>query len=117
MKNNKITDCVRLKHIVEAIEHIEMFLADTNEEEYLMDLKLQAAIERKIEIIGEAANHLSVEITTKYPDIEWAKLKAFRNMIAHEYFGVSNKIIWESATKRIPMLKHVVIQLLNELNE
>ena len=50
MKKNKISEKVRLQHIEEAIEHIEMFVSGINEEGYLKDLKLQAAIERKLEI-------------------------------------------------------------------
>lgn len=115
MKSSKITEKVRLQHIAEAIEHIEMFIAGVSEEQYLADLMLQAAVERKLEIIGEAANHVSYELTEKYPDIEWSKLRAFRNIIAHEYFGVSQKMIWESVKIRIPDLKQVVNELLNTL--
>jgi len=112
MKNSRITNKVRLQHIAEAIEHIELFVGDVTEDMYLSDLKLQAAVERKLEIIGEAANHVSYEITEKFPDIEWAKLRAFRNIIAHEYFGVSQKLIWDTLNTRLPELKRVVYDLL-----
>jgi len=114
MKSSKISEKARLQHIAEAIEHLELFVEGVSQEEYFADIKLQAAVERKLEIIGEAANHLSYQLE-KYPDIEWEKLKAFRNFIVHEYFGVSQKIIWDSVQYRIPQLKKVVLQLLCEL--
>lgn len=112
MKKSKISEKARLQHIVEAIDLIEQFTQDVSYEEYLSDLKLQAALERKIEIIGEAANNISHKITESYPDIEWNKLKAFRNIIVHEYFGVSQKIIWDSVKYSIPQLKKVIEKLL-----
>jgi len=54
MKKDKISDNVRLNHIIEAIEHIELFMNGVSEQEYYTDLKLQSAIEQKTEIIGEA---------------------------------------------------------------
>jgi uncharacterized protein with HEPN domain len=41
-----------------------------------------------MEIIGEAANHISDETKTKFSDIEWAQIIGMRNVFVHEYFGV-----------------------------
>jgi len=112
MKKGKEIDKFRLQHILEAIEHIEEFTLNVTESEYMNDIKLQAAVERKIEIIGEASKHLSDDLIQKYPNTEWLKIKAFRNIIVHEYFGVSQKIIWDSIKIRIPELKKTVLDIL-----
>lgn len=115
MKKDKNSDKVRLNHIIEAIEHIELFMNGITEQEYYQDLKLQSAIERKIEIIGEASNHLSEELISNYPKIEWYKIRGFRNILIHEYFGVSQKILWNTVNNQIPIFKNLIKQILKDL--
>jgi len=115
MKKDKYSDIVRLNHIIEAIENIELFTKGITEQEYYKDLKLQSAIERKIEIIGEASNHLSDELINKYSKIEWYKIRGFRNIIIHEYFGVSQKILWNTVENQIPVFKNHIKQILKDL--
>lgn len=43
---------------------------------------------RQLEIIGEAANHLSMEIHLDFPEVPWARIIGLRNLVIHEYFGV-----------------------------
>lgn len=49
--------------------------------------------------------------------MEWNKLRGFRNIIVHEYFGISTRIIWASVQQRLPQLKQIVNKILenNEL--
>ncbi|TAG40984.1 MAG: DUF86 domain-containing protein [Cytophagia bacterium] len=113
MQNDK----VRLQHIREAIRKIEDFTKLENEDSFKKNELVQSAVERQLEIIGEAANHLTEEFKDKYPAMEWNKLRGFRNIIVHEYFGVSTQMVWSSVRQRIPQLKEVVIKILdnNEL--
>jgi uncharacterized protein with HEPN domain len=67
---------------------------EMDEHAYLSNTLVQSAVERQMEIIGEAVAFVSDELKEKYADIEWHKIKAFRNVIAHEYFGISNKQVW-----------------------
>ncbi len=46
------------------------------------------AIERNLQIIGEAANHLPAEITDAHQEIAWPQIRGFRNILVHQYFGV-----------------------------
>ena len=70
------------------------------------------AIERQLEIIGEAANHLSNSLKELAPETEWHRIVAFRNFIAHEYFGVDPELLWDIATRKLEPLKGTVKQLL-----
>ena len=107
-------DKQRLLHISDAIRKIELFTKDANEEIYFGNEMMQSAVERQLEIIGEAAAQLSDETKDKYPEIEWYKIKAFRNVIAHEYFGISSKQVWTTVTTNIPQLKSTVLKILNQ---
>lgn len=86
----------------EAIRKIEDFTKHENEDSFKSNELVQSATERQLEIIGEAANHLSEEFKDSYPEIEWNKLRGFRNIIVHEYFGVSTQMVWSSIQLRIP---------------
>ena len=59
------SDRVRLLHIQEAIDYIEIFLTDKNKDNLYNDPLIRFAVERQLEIIGEAANHLSEELKVK----------------------------------------------------
>jgi uncharacterized protein with HEPN domain len=65
---------------------------------------MRFAVERQLEIIGEAANHLSAETKDKAPQIDWRNIKAFRNIAAHEYFGISETVLYQIVTGDIPEL-------------
>jgi uncharacterized protein with HEPN domain len=112
-----LSDKVRLQHIRDAIRKIENFTYGEDENSFKENELVQSAVERQLEIIGEAANNLTEEFKDKYPEMEWNKLRGFRNIIVHEYFGVSTQVVWSSIQLRIPQLKEIVIRILdnNEL--
>lgn len=62
------------------------------------------AIERLIEIVGEAANHVSKEVMEQNSDIPWSKIIGLRNKIAHDYGEILTDRIWLISTKSIPEL-------------
>jgi len=97
-------DKQRLQHIDESINHIESFCAGITYEAYMEDFKLRLALVKLLEIIGEAATHLSDETKQRFDHVEWATLKAIRNILIHEYFGIDYEIIWDSIQKDIPIL-------------
>ncbi len=111
---NKIGDEARLKHILDAISEIESYIENTGFEEFAKNsIKVYATI-KQLEIIGEAANHVSLALKEKYMEIKWREVVALRNILIHEYFGVDEKVIWGIILKDIPMLKMQVSQILHE---
>lgn len=62
------------------------------------------AVERCIEIIGEAARRLSGEFKQQHPEIPWAKIVAQRNVLAHEYRDIRHEKIWQVAREELPRL-------------
>lgn len=99
-----LSDLARLEHIREAIAYVETFLETKTKEDFLSEPILRFAVERQLEIIGEAANHLSENILQQAPEIEWRKIIAFRNLIVHEYFGVDLELVWSVVQHKIPQL-------------
>lgn len=56
-------------------------------------------------VIGEMVVRLSDECTTQYTSVNWFKIKGFRNIVAHDYFGVDAKEVWNIIQLHLPQLK------------
>ena len=71
---------------------------------YLADRKTQLAVEREVEIIGEAARRVSAAFAEAHGDIPWRKIVAQRNVLAHEYGEIEQDRMWLLVTQHIPAL-------------
>ena len=112
MKKN-IPDYIRLQHIRDAINEIESYIQDKNEEYFQSDSMVQSACIRQLEIIGEAANHISQDLQNDFPEIEWREIKGLRNILIHEYFGVDGYVVWQIIKTDLPILKDKILSMLN----
>ncbi len=107
-------DLERLTHIVDAINRIKRFTEKMPVEEFLKDEVTQFAVVKNFEIIGEAAYHVSDETKKIYHEIEWEKVMAFRHFLVHEYYRVSMKIVWNTRSSKIDMLRDQISNILNK---
>lgn len=71
-------DKIRLKHILDAIEEIEKYLTDADFTIFIGNSMMRFACIKQMEIIGEASNHISAELKSKFTDIEWAQIVGMR---------------------------------------
>ncbi len=67
------------------------------------------------EIIGEAVGHLSEEVKAEHASIDWRNVKAFRNLMVHEYYKVSDRLVWQIIENNLPELKQVIAQAITAL--
>ena len=93
------------------IDDIESFTQGMTYEVFLNDKKTVRAVTRSLEIIGEAASHMPVEIRTKYSDLPWEKMTSMRNKVLHEYFGIDEEVIWQTITEDLQPLKEKIKDL------
>jgi uncharacterized protein with HEPN domain len=108
----KKDEVIYLRHILDAIETIEGYLANLSENEFLTHAMAKDAVVREIEIIGMAANNISDEFQEDHHEIPWMKIVGIRNKIAHEYFNVNYSIVWDTAQDDLPLLKEAIKKLL-----
>jgi uncharacterized protein with HEPN domain len=105
-----------LQDILTAINDVESFTQGMIYESFLNDKKTVQAVIRSLEVIGEAATHISEEIRNKYPDLPWEKMTSMRNKVLHEYFGVDEEVIWQTIAEDLQPLKEK-IKNLTELSD
>lgn len=101
-----------LEDIVRSIDEIFDFLPEARDFlEYQKDLKTKRAIERNIEIIGEAINRISKHKDSNLEIKNAQKIIGTRNRIAHEYDSISDEVIWTIILKELPKLKKEITYL------
>lgn len=98
------TDAALLWDMLHAAREVRSFVEGVTLQEYLGDLMRQRAVERSIEIIGEAARGLSKPFRDSQPDIAWRPIIAQRHILAHEYAAVLPSRLWRVATIHVPEL-------------
>ena len=106
------SDEVYLQDILESIEIILAYIEDKTESEFVNDQMLQDAVTRRFEIIGEAATKISELTKNQNPGIQWRLIKAMRNKLIHEYFGVSPATIYSTIKFDLPILKQQLESLI-----
>lgn len=101
-----------LEDILECAEKISAYVEKVEKASFMGNGMLQDAVIRNLEIIGEAAKGLPEAFRDQHEEIQWRKISALRNILAHAYFGIDNEVIWDLATKEVPLLRERVVILL-----
>lgn len=107
---------VYLEDIVESIEIIEGFVSGVSQTAFEANLEKQDAVIRRLAIIGEAVKNVPDDVRAKYPEVPWRDAAGLRDVVVHEYFGVSLETIWGVAVRELPLLKEQIQRIRNELN-
>lgn len=84
------------------IARILRYTADHSLETFAADEMAVDAVVRNLEVIGEAARLVDETTAQRFPDVPWREMGDLRNLLAHEYFGVSASIIWEMVVRDLP---------------
>jgi uncharacterized protein with HEPN domain len=104
----------RLHHddMLMAAEKVLRFTQGVDLSRFVDDERTFDAVVRNLEIIGEAAKHIPAEVQARYPDVEWRSLAGLRDIVAHEYFGIDEDILWDIIVYQVPDLLTLVRQIL-----
>jgi uncharacterized protein with HEPN domain len=103
-RDNPVEDAAWLLDMLAAARAVQSFVAGKTSQDYEADLLLRSAVERQVEIIGEAARGLSDSFKQAHPEIPWRPIMAQRHRLAHEYGEIDDALIWSVATVHIPRL-------------
>jgi uncharacterized protein with HEPN domain len=97
-------DAALLWDMLDAARAVQVFTVGVTFEVYVADRRVQFAVECGLEILGEAAHHVSAEFRASHPEIPWSGIVGQRNVLAHEYGEINPERIWRVATERLPGL-------------
>ena len=87
------TDALRLRHMLEFSEQARRFVVKWNRQAVEEDEFLSLALERLVQLVGEAASGISTETRSRYPEIPWGPIVGARNRIVHAYATVSLDVL------------------------
>ena len=108
-------DKIRVQHILQAISYVEEFVGKEDAKSFVKNYLIQSAVVRQFEIIGEAIGNISDDTRNKYPEVEWIKIKGFRNLLVHEYFRVDAIELWQTIEDDLPVLKEQMNGILKNI--
>ena len=97
-----------LSDILEASKNVALHIGERSRDEFIADRTVRAAVLHELTVIGEAASRVPLTLRDRYPSIPWADVIAFRNVVVHEYFGLSWPMVWDTATRDVPDLERQV---------
>jgi uncharacterized protein with HEPN domain len=103
---------MRIKDILDAIGTVQGYTKGMKYEAFVADRKTVDAVIRNFIVIGEAATHVPEEVVVARPEIPWRDMRDMRNFVVHEYFGISDKIIWDTVQNELPPLIDLLKPLL-----
>lgn len=99
-----LKDKVRLGHMLESAETAVQLASGRARADLDHDKAFELAMARLIEIMGEAANNVSVPLRDANPQIPWKQIIGARNELIHGYFTVDHGIVWEIIIDDLPVL-------------
>lgn len=105
---------LRITDIIEAIETVLEYTIGMTFEQFASDRKTIDAVIRNFIIIGEAASHLPDDLMETHPELPWREMRDMRNIVVHEYFGVDNRVVWETLQRNLPSLLPLLRQVIGK---
>ena len=108
MKDDKLY----LIHIRECIQRIEEYLGSGGKKTFMASNMMQDAIIRNLQMLSESTMRLSDEMQASHPEVEWYKIRGFRNVLVHDYLGVDLERVWNILENDLSNLKSAVDKMI-----
>jgi uncharacterized protein with HEPN domain len=99
------SDLLYLGHMLDTCQTILTKLQGKDRTDFDEDDNLRLAVAHLLQMVGESARRLSVDTQLNHPEIPWELIVGMRHKIVHDYMDVDFDIVWESATRDVPILK------------
>ena len=90
--------------MLEAGRSIQALVRGMTFEQFQADRRTYRAVERELEIVGEAARNISAPFRAAHPEGRWASIIGQRNVLAHEYGRIRYDLLWHTVTEALPAL-------------
>jgi|SRR3989344_2327838 len=114
MKNKDPNSHLHL--MMDSFRKAKKYLGDMSYEDFLQDEKTQSAVIMQLHVIGELSKNI-LENTKKEIDIPWRDIAGMRDIIAHDYFGMDLKVVWDTAKQSVPEAEVAIDKYLKSIGE
>lgn len=104
-------DRLYLLHISECIQRIEAYTAE-GKAAFQTDTRTQDAVLRNLQVLAESSQRLSADFKARHPGIDWRGMAGLRNVLVHDYLGISLTRIWQIVEKDLPEIKRLITEIL-----
>jgi uncharacterized protein with HEPN domain len=108
---------VYLEDIVDAINSIEAYTKGLTYEDFVNDRKTVDAVIRNFEILGEATKQIPLAVKNDYPSVPWREMAGMRDKLIHGYFGVQLDVVWKTIKERLPALRVLIIEVVEDIKK
>ena len=99
---------IYLDDIVASCEKVQRYTKGMNQQDFLQNEQTYDAVVRNLEIVGEASKHIPDDARKGLSGIDWSKVAGLRDILAHDYFGIDNDILWDIICNKVPDLMKAV---------
>ena len=107
-------DAAHLWDMLDTARRAQELVAGVSYDSLMTDIRTRYALERALEIIGEAARRVSPALRSKHPEIPWKGILGFRNVLAHEYGEIDYRRLYAIATQKLLGLIQALQHILGE---
>lgn len=103
-----------LSDILTSISKIQRYTDSLSYEELIQDELILDAVTHNLLIIGESAKQIPDTLRSKYSQIQWQAIAGMRDIIAHAYFSINPRIVWNVIQQDLQPLKNCIEQIQQE---
>lgn len=101
-------DVIRLRHMLDAAKDAISFSQGSTRKDLNSDRQLVMAVVKCVEIIGEAANQVSLETQDQIPSLPWRDIIDMRHRLVHAYYDINLDVVWSTIQNDLPLLLDVL---------
>lgn len=109
-------DLVYLRHMLDCLDAIGNFVGK-DRDEFLRDRKTRKAVLRELQEVAESSQRLSLDLKTRHPEVPWAGIAGFRNVVVHNYLGLDLSRVCDIIERDLPPLRAALLAMLAEGEE
>ena len=105
-----------LIHVTECIARVKEYVTP-GQEAFMASNLIQDAVLRNLQTLGESARRLSDETKAQSPEVDWRGIIGFRNVMVHNYLGITLDRVWQVIEKDLPTLEHQIQLIVEKLDQ
>ena len=95
-------EALYLEDLLVSAKKVLRYTERMDRESFAGDERTYDAVVRNLEVMGEAAKHVSEATRTKYTNIPWRNIAGLRDVVAHAYFGLDDDLLWDIIANHVP---------------